>query len=77
MRTTIDRAGRLVVPKELREKVGLTAGPVEVQVDGSGLRVEPVADGELADEAGRLVVAPSGVELDDSDVALLRDALQR
>lgn len=44
MRTTIDAAGRLVVPKALRDLVGLRPGPVEVTSDGASLRIEPVAD---------------------------------
>jgi len=30
MRATIDKAGRLVIPKQLRDYVGLRAGEVEV-----------------------------------------------
>jgi AbrB family looped-hinge helix DNA binding protein len=33
MKTTIDRSGRLVVPKELRERLGLRPGG-EVDVEG-------------------------------------------
>lgn len=32
MRTTIDAGGRIVVPKHLRERVGLTAG-AQVEID--------------------------------------------
>jgi AbrB family looped-hinge helix DNA binding protein len=38
MRTTIDEAGRLVIPKALRDVVGLRLGEVEVRVDGAGPR---------------------------------------
>ena len=43
MRTTIDKAGRVVIPKPLREQVGLAEGEVELVVDGAGVRIEPVA----------------------------------
>lgn len=78
MRTTIDKAGRLVIPKLLRDHVGLQAGEVEVLVDGSGLRIEPVAGEELVDEGGRIVIAAAqAVVVDDEVVRALRDAGQR
>ena len=43
MLTTIDKAGRLVIPKQLRDHIGLLPDEVEVMVDGAGLRVEPLA----------------------------------
>ena len=76
MRTTIDKAGRLVIPKELRQRIGLTAGEVDVYVDGATLRVEPVASDRLIERSGRLVVPSGGVSLDDELVRALRDADQ-
>lgn len=52
---TIDKAGRLVIPKPLRERVGLTPGEVEVFAEGSGLRVEPVARDDRTGLAGGAV----------------------
>jgi AbrB family looped-hinge helix DNA binding protein len=77
MRTTIDRAGRLVLPKALRDQVGIRAGDVEVFVEGTGIRVEAIAIEDLAEEHGRLVIPSAGVELDDETVRVLRDACQR
>jgi len=77
MRTTIDKAGRLVVPKSMRDRLGLRPGPVEVFIDGAGLRVEPVAREDLVEQHGRLVIPAAGVELDDEMVRALRDAGQR
>ncbi|MGI8727938.1 MAG: AbrB/MazE/SpoVT family DNA-binding domain-containing protein, partial [Solirubrobacterales bacterium] len=38
MKTTIDKAGRIVVPKALREAVGLTPGTtVDISEYGDGL----------------------------------------
>ena len=54
MRTTIDQAGRLVLPKPLRDQVGLVAGEVEVTLDGTGIRIEPVATTVLVERDGHL-----------------------
>ncbi|MDP5183268.1 AbrB/MazE/SpoVT family DNA-binding domain-containing protein [Blastococcus sp. BMG 814] len=77
MRTTIDKAGRLVIPKELRERVGLGPGEVDVRVEGATLRVEPLASDRLTERNGRLTVPPSGDALDDDRVQSLRDVDQR
>ena len=77
MRTTIDKAGRLVIPKPLRDHVGLRPGEVEVTVDGTGLRVEPLAGESLDERDGRLVIPPMGAQIDDDLVRSLRDAGQR
>lgn len=77
MQATIDKAGRLVIPKPLRDHLGLRPGVVEVTADGLALRVEPVAGTGLAEQAGRLVIPASGMALGDDDVRSLRDADQR
>jgi AbrB family looped-hinge helix DNA binding protein len=77
MQTTIDKAGRVVVPKSLRDAVSLRPGTVEIAVDGNGVRLQPPAAEHLAEEHGRLVVPSSGASLDDETVRALRDADQR
>lgn len=74
---TIDKAGRLVIPKSLRDELGLRPGTVDIVVDGAGLRVEPIADELLEERDGRLVIPASGQPLDDATVRALRDAGQR
>ena len=78
MRATIDKAGRLVIPKQLRDEIGLRPGEVEVSAYGTGLRVEPLVGEESLDERdGRLVIPAGGVKVDDSLVRSLRDAAQK
>lgn len=77
MRTTIDKAGRLVIPKVLREQLGLQTGEVEVSADGAALRVEAIAGDELAKVDGRLVIPASGAKIDDDLIRALRDGDQR
>lgn len=77
MRATIDKAGRLVIPKLLRDRLGLSPGVVEVVADGAGLRVEPLAGDALEERGGRLVIPASGAVIDDDTVRSLRDADQR
>ncbi len=77
MRATIDQAGRLVIPKALRDRVGLRPGEVEVTAEGAGLHVEPLADESLGDRDGRLLIPAAGVTIDDDLVQALRDADQR
>lgn len=75
MRTTIDKAGRLVIPRPIRDRIGLAGGgQVDVELDGAGIRIEPVAGSELRVDGGLLVIPASGVEVDDAVVRNLLDA---
>lgn len=77
MKATIDGAGRLVIPKQLRDRLGLRPGEVEVEADGADLRVRPVAEDTLDEQDGWLLVPASDNALTDEDVQALRDADQR
>jgi AbrB family looped-hinge helix DNA binding protein len=77
MRATIDKAGRLVVPKALRDRLGLHSGEVEITADGASLRVEPVFDDSLVEKEGRLVIPTSNATITGESVRELRDADQK
>ncbi len=58
MRTTIDSAGRVVVPKKIREAVQLDAGSeIELRVENGIIQIEPVAAPVKFKKRGHLVVA--------------------
>jgi AbrB family looped-hinge helix DNA binding protein len=58
MRTTIDKAGRLVIPSAIRDRAGLLPGTVlEVRVDEFGVRLERVAAGPQLIRVGKRLVA--------------------
>ncbi|MCC3321749.1 AbrB/MazE/SpoVT family DNA-binding domain-containing protein [Gordonia bronchialis] len=77
MRTTIDSSGRLVVPKELRDRIGLTPGDVEITVSGSALVLQPVPTDELIESDSLLVLCGGGPDLSIDDIRELRLGDQR
>lgn len=77
MRTTIDAAGRLVIPKSLREQSGIAPGEVEISLDGAAIRIESVVADDLVEQDGLLLLPSGGPELDDEAVRELRLADQR
>ncbi len=75
MRTTIDRAGRVVIPAAIRRRAGLGAGAeLEVSLEDSTVRLERKAPGPRLVRVGRRLVArptvPAG-RLPSLDVAAL------
>jgi AbrB family looped-hinge helix DNA binding protein len=65
MRTTIDKAGRVVVPAAVRERAGFAPGTVlEVTVEEFGIRLERVAAGPRLMKVGRRLVARPTVGAD-------------
>jgi len=58
MRTTIDKAGRVVIPAGIRERAKLTPGAeLEITEDETGIRLERVAPGPKLVKVGRRLVA--------------------
>lgn len=77
MRTTIDAAGRIVIPKALRDQIGLLPGPVSLDVDGATLRLSPLVQDDVVERQGRLLIPASGTPITDDVVGALRAADQR
>ncbi len=71
MRAHIDRAGRVVIPKPLRDAVGLVAGEVELTLVGAAVRIEPMTGRGTVEHNGRLVIE-AAIDLDDDQVRSLR-----
>ena len=66
MRTTIDKAGRVVIPAAVRERMGLTPGAtLEITVDEFGIRLERVAQGPRLIKVGKRLVARPTVGADE------------
>lgn len=81
MRTTIDGAGRLVIPKPLREAAGFEAGTeVEIQLRDGRIELEaaPVPR-RLVKREGRAVIAAEGdvQPLTDDDVRAVLERTRR
>jgi AbrB family looped-hinge helix DNA binding protein len=58
MRTTIDKAGRVVIPAAIRERMGLLPGTeLRISVDEFGVRLERIAPGPRLVKVGRRLVA--------------------
>lgn len=77
MHTTIDKAGRIVIPAPIRERLGILPGPVDIMIDGTGIRIEVAAPDDLVEKDGRLVIRGSGARLTADDIRELRLADQR
>jgi len=78
MRATIDAVGRIVVPKSLRDALGLSPGTtVDISRYGPGLQLTPTArTARLVEEDGALV-ATGDTTLDDEQLFGLIDAARR
>ena len=81
MKATIDAAGRLVIPKEIRRLAGLEAGAeLEIRFRDGVVEIEPVAAPVNLVRDGHLLVAAhegEGPPLTPADVARIRAEIER
>lgn len=78
METTIDAVGRIVVPKPLREALGLVAGStVDISRYGAGLQLVPTGRTARLVEEGGALVATGETMIDDDVVFGLIDTGRR
>ena len=82
MRSTIDKAGRVVIPAAIRDRAGLTPGSeLEITEDEHGVRVQRGAPGPRLVKVGRRLVARPTVVTDNRPAidieALIEDERNR
>ena len=78
MKTTIDSLGRIVVPKALRDALGLTPGTtVDVSRYGAGLQLVPAGRTARLVEVEGALVADADTAVTDEVVFGLLDAGRR
>lgn len=78
MEATVDQVGRIVLPKALRDSLGLTAGSVvDITPYGDGLHLAPGGRTARLEERDGRLVAVSDTTIDDDDVFGLLDSIRR
>jgi AbrB family looped-hinge helix DNA binding protein len=78
MKATIDAAGRIVVPKALRQALGLKPGqPLEIRAGDGRLEIEIAATPMKLQKRGKGVVAVPEAELPPLTADQVRDTLER
>jgi AbrB family looped-hinge helix DNA binding protein len=77
MRTTIDRAGRIVVPKSIRDAMGLGPGQqVDIVFTDGRIEIE-LPPGEFhIEKRGRVAVIVPDQEMPELTVEMVRDTLE-
>jgi AbrB family looped-hinge helix DNA binding protein len=77
MRTTIDSAGRLVVPKAIRDAMGLEAGrEVDIVFTDGRIEIEIAPAGVHLERRGKVMVLVPDEDLPELSADVVRDTLE-
>lgn len=77
MKTTIDPAGRLVIPKKIRQAAGLVPGiPLDIRCTNGRVEIQPAPVPVRLVRKGRLVVAVPKVKLPPMPADLVERTLE-
>lgn len=76
MRTTIDRAGRIVIPRQMRSALDLNGEEIEIELAGERIQLTP-APRPTRLRAGSHGVLTSELELPPHGSTEVREALER
>ena len=76
MRVTIDKAGRIVVPKAMRDEMGLTPeGPLEIEVVDDHIEISnPASAARIVEGPHGPVIAATGKTITDEDIRRILEA---
>jgi AbrB family looped-hinge helix DNA binding protein len=78
MKTTIDAAGRIVVPKSLRQALGLAPGQVvEIRAGDGRLEIEVAATPMQLKKRGKGIVAVPETKMPPLTADMVRETLER
>jgi AbrB family looped-hinge helix DNA binding protein len=78
MRTTIDGAGRVVLPKPLRDELNLGAGQeIEVSLRNGRIEIEPITPRMRLVARKRVAVAQTDSPMPALSAEVVRDTLER
>jgi AbrB family looped-hinge helix DNA binding protein len=78
MKSTIDAAGRVVIPKDVRERLGLVGGTeIEIVERDGHVEIEPAATAMSLVRRGRVLVAVPDEKLPPLTDEVVRETLER